>query len=265
MTEPIAGESDLPLTGRRVVITRPRSQSAGLSGSLTKLGAEVVAFPTVQIVDPPSFDELDSVLGKLAEGAYEWLVFLSANAVDKVMQRLRVIGHDPRVATRAGIVAVGQATAEALAAHGIIPGLIPETSTAAGVATALGSGAGRVFVPRAAAAPQAAMDPLRSQGWSVEEAIAYETHIGGSATVADAIRKRGFDIVTFTSGSTVRGFEVCLSAVQVGVAPHDPSGRKVACIGPTTAKVASELGFRVDAVATEPSTDGLVQAVLRLR
>ena len=109
------------------------------------------------------------------------------------------------------------------------------------------------------------MEALRSLGWSVEEVVAYETHIGGSATVADAIRNRGFDIVTFTSGSTVRGFEVCLSAVQAGVAPHDPSGRKVACIGPTTAKVASELGFRVDAVATEPSTAGLVQAVLGLR
>jgi uroporphyrinogen III methyltransferase/synthase len=230
-----------------------------------KLGAEVVAFPTVQIGDPPSFDELDSALRKLGEGAYEWLVFLSANAVDKVMQRLRVAGHDQRVATGVGIVAVGQATAEALAAHGISPGLVPETSTAAGVAGALGSGTGRILVPRAGGAPQEAMDALRSQGWSVDEVIAYETQIGGSETVAESIRNRGFDILTFSSGSTVRGFAIYLSAVEAGVAPHDPSRRKVACIGPTTAKLASELGFRVDAVATEPSTAGLVQAVLGLR
>ena len=148
MTAPFSDESDLPLAGCRVVITRPRSQSAALSGSLTNLGAEVVAFPTVQVGDPPSFDELDSALSKLAEGAYECVVFLSTNAVEKVMQRLRVIRHDPGVAARARIVAVGQATAEALAAHGISPGLVPETSTAAGVAAALGSGTGKILVPR---------------------------------------------------------------------------------------------------------------------
>jgi uroporphyrinogen III methyltransferase/synthase len=225
----------------------------------------VVAFPTVQISDPASFDELDSTVRKLAEGAYEWLIFLSANSVNKVMYRLPVLGYDPRVATRARIAAVGRATADALAANGISADLLPETATSAGVAAALGPGRGRIFVPRAAGAPQEATDALRSQGWSVDEVVAYVTHIGGSATVGESIRTRGFDIVTFTSGSTVRGFAARLSAVEAGLAPNDPSGRKVACIGPTTAKVAREVGFRVDAVATEPSTEGLVEAVLELR
>jgi uroporphyrinogen-III synthase len=257
--------SNLPLAGCCVVITRPRSQSAGLSESLSELGADVVAFPTIRISDPPSFGELDSAIRKLAEGGYEWVAFLSTNSVDKVMDRLRAAGYDPGVATRARIMAVGRATAEALAAHGVSADLPPDASTAAGVAAALGRGTGTIFVPRVAGAPQQAMDALRSQGWSVEEVVAYETHIGGSAAVAETIRNRGFNIVTFTSGSTVRGFVACLSAVEAGLAPHDPSGRKVACIGPTTADTARKLGFRVDAVATEPSTPGLVRAVLDLR
>jgi uroporphyrinogen-III synthase len=266
MTEATSAEaSNSPLAGCRVVITRPLSQSAGLSESLTKLGAEVVAFPTIQIGDPPSFDKLDSALRKLAQGGFEWLVFLSTNSVDKVMERLRIFGYDPGVAMRARIVAVGHATADNLAAYGVGTDLLPETSTAAGVGGALGHGTGTILVPRAAGAPQKAMDALRSQGWSVEEAVAYETNIGGSDRVAQTLRARGFDIVTFTSGSTVRGFEASLSPVEAQLAPDDPSGRKVACIGPTTAETARKLGFRVDAVATEPSTQGLVQAVVELR
>jgi uroporphyrinogen-III synthase len=254
-----------PLAGCRVVVTRPRSQAGLLEELLLARGATVVALPTITIAAPASYDSLDAALKDLAAGGYEWIAFLSVNAVEQVLARLHQLALDVEIVGRARVVAVGGATAEALSSSGVAVDLVPDDFTAAGVATALGPGTGSVLVPRAADAPAAALDPLRSEGWQVDEAVAYRTEIGGDAGEAEAVRQRGFDVVTFTSGSTARGFAAIVGVARAGLAPGDPGERKVACIGPATAKVATGLGFRVDAIAAEHSAEGLVQAVVELR
>jgi uroporphyrinogen-III synthase len=106
---------------------------------------------------------------------------------------------------------------------------------------------------------------LRSQGWSVDDVVAYRTKILLESSGAQAIRERNFDVVTFTSGSTVRGFAAMVGAPAAGLCPEDSGACKVVCIGPTTAEVAASLGFRIDAIANEPSSQGLVEAVLAIR
>ncbi|MDP9235016.1 MAG: uroporphyrinogen-III synthase [Actinomycetota bacterium] len=259
MTEPASS-----LHGCRVVVTRPRAQSAELDELLTKLGATVLSLPTIEIVGPESFDRLDAALHELAAGAYEWVAFLSANAVEKVIERLRALECEPSVVTRLRVAAVGAATSRALAAAGVTVDLQPETTTAAGVAFALGAGTGRILIPRAAEAPAAAVDVLRAQGWLVDEVIAYRT-VSASEDASAAVLRRGeFDVVTFTSGSTVRGFAAAVSAGEAGLTPQDSGARKVVCIGSVTAQAASDLGFRVDAVAREQTAEGVVHAVVGL-
>ena len=71
----------------------------------------------------------------------------------------------------------------------------------------------------------------------------------------------GVDIVTFTSSSTVRNF-VSL-ARQAGLDPQSLPGEPlIACIGPITAQTALEQGLKVDLVAGEYTTQGLIQALL---
>jgi uroporphyrinogen III methyltransferase/synthase len=254
-----------PLAGWRVVVTRPRSRSSALDGLLTKLGATVVLLPTIEITDPPSFAALDSCLRSLAAGTYEWTVFLSVNAVRQVIARLGAMSLEPAVISRSRVAAVGRASSDALAAAGVETDLIPETSSAAAVASALGSGQGRVLVPRAADAPAVATQAMRTHGWEVDEVIAYKTVPAGAGEGLDAVRRRKFDVVTFSSGSTVRGLSALVTAAEAGLRPDDRGGGRVACIGPVTARVALELGYRVDAVATEQSAEGLSQAVVGLR
>jgi uroporphyrinogen-III synthase len=229
------------------------------------LGARVLSAPTIEIADPPSFDSLDAALGELGAGSYDWVAFLSVNAVERVARRLDELCLGIETIGRARVVAVGKATAQSLTESGIAPDLVPRISTAVGMAEAMGHGSGRVLVPRAADAPSDALDGLRSRAWLVNEVVAYRTVAAGAGAGSDAILEQEFDVITFTSGSTARGFHATASPAQAGVAPEDSGARKVVCIGPETAKIAVELGFRVDAVAAEQSNEGLVQAVLSLQ
>jgi uroporphyrinogen-III synthase len=257
--------SSRPLDGWRVVVTRPRSQASDLDRLLEELGATVIPFPTIEIMDPPSFGPLDGALRAVAGGTYEWVVFLSVNAVHQAMTRLEAMSLKPAAIARSRVAAVGRATSDALTAAGVEPDLVPEISSAAGVASALGSGTGIVLAPRAAGAPPEAMDAMRAAGWQVDEVVAYETVPATSSKGLEVVREGQFEAVTFSSGSTVRGFSALISPTEAGLSPEDSGAAKIVCIGPSTAKIAVQLGFRVDAVASEQSAQGLSQAVLDLR
>jgi uroporphyrinogen-III synthase len=253
-----AVSSSLPLLGCRVVVTRAQAQASRLDELLTDAGATVLSVPTIQIADPPSLDALDAALRAAAAGSYEWVAFLSVNSVAKVLARLGELS----LAVRARVVAVGRATATALSASGVVVQLIPERSSAAGVAEALGEGRGRVLVPRAENAPADALDALRSRGWQVDEVVAYRTELSQDDARAAVVRAREFDVVTFTSGSTAEGLAAMVTPAEAGITLDDSGVRKVVCIGPSTAEVASGLGFRVDAIAAEHSSEGLTRAVI---
>ena len=246
------------------MITRARAQAGDLSAALTDLGATVLPLPTIAIADPASFDDLDSALGEAASGSYEWIVFLSVNAVEQVAKRLAALSLDPLAVCGSRVVAVGKATARALTDKGISVDLFPSTFTAEGVAEVLGDGQGMVLVPRAEDAPVESLDRLRSRGWRVNEVVAYRTVLVAEGPGRDLLKKRRFDVVTFTSGSTARGLASMVSPAQAGLSPEDPDARKVVCIGPVTAAVAKDLGFRVDAIAAEHSTEGLVATLVKL-
>jgi len=66
------------------------------------------------------------------------------------------------------------------------------------------------------------------------------------------------DMVTFTSSSTVAHLAEAIDRPL-------PERVAVACIGPITAQTARDLGMRVDIIAQEYTTRGLVEAIVRSR
>ena len=253
---------DAPLDGKRVVVTRPKEQSGELSSLLSRLGADVIHLPVIEIADPPSWDEIDWSIKKLVEGYYAWVIFSSTNAVDKFFERLYVASKDARTFGRARVAAVGPTTAEHLRTRGIRADLVPETHTGEALAEAMGRGSGRVLGPRVAGAPRSLVERLSSHGWNVEAVVAYVNLPASERSAAgDDVRSGAFDAVTFASGSAVRGFVGMVGAPDDLELAGDEATKLVACIGPSTAEAARELGFRVDVIPDEHTSKGMALAL----
>ncbi|MCX8126936.1 MAG: uroporphyrinogen-III C-methyltransferase, partial [Dehalococcoidia bacterium] len=78
---------NLPLFGKRVLVTRPAHQASELSHLLLERGAMPVLMPTIKISPPRSWNKLDKALASLKD--YGWIVFTSVNAVDMFWKRLQ--------------------------------------------------------------------------------------------------------------------------------------------------------------------------------
>ncbi|MGH2901456.1 MAG: uroporphyrinogen-III C-methyltransferase, partial [Solirubrobacteraceae bacterium] len=112
-----------PLFGRRVVVTRARSQSASLSERLAAMGAQVVEMPATRIERTDSVP-LRAAIARLSE--FGWVMFTSQNAVRIFWEELRALSLDARAFAGVKIAAVGPATASALLEHGLAVDVSPE-------------------------------------------------------------------------------------------------------------------------------------------
>jgi uroporphyrinogen III methyltransferase/synthase len=246
-----------PLSGKRVVVTRARAQASGFAASLRELGAEVVQLPVIRVAPPEDAAPLREAVE--AAGSFDWIVFTSANGVDRFFAALAEAGRDARALGGVFLCAIGPATAEELAKHGIRADLVPDEFVAEAALQALAAtgdlSGKRILVPRAAEAREVLPDGLRERGAEVVVVAAYRTVHDGSG--ADEVRRAldagEVDWVTFTASSTVRSF-VELVGTGVGRA-------RVASIGPITSATVRELGMRVEVEAEEYTISGLLQAI----
>jgi uroporphyrinogen III methyltransferase/synthase len=256
----LGGRGSRPLAGLSVVVTRPRAQAEELVAGLTEAGADVVALPVIAIADPAELGVLETAAGRA--GDYDWIVFSSANAVDRFVGLLR----DGRALGGVRLAAVGPATAAALADHRLVADLVPPVATAEGLVAAMPTasaeseaGTGRVLFPRAAEARDVLGPGLRAKGWEVDEVEAYRTVTAGPADGAtdDVVEAAvSAEVITFSSPSTVERY-LELSGGRVPPV--------VACIGPVTADAARKAGLVVDVVADEPTGPGLVTVLVAHR
>jgi uroporphyrinogen III methyltransferase/synthase len=253
-----------PLFGRRVLVTRAREQADELSGLLAEQGAEPIECPTIQVVPPDSWVELDGAIAGLKQ--FQWLVFTSVNGVKPFMERLRQRGLDGRALAGLRLCCIGPRTAGALAAHGLRADLVPAEYQAEGLIEAMkeaGVKGQRVLIPRAAVAREILPEQLRSLGAEVRVVTAYRTVQPEIETdrVKDLLAKQALHVLTFASSSTVRNF--CGLFGSREEMRRLTGGAVVACIGPITAKTAAEEGLAVTITAAENTIPALVEAIVQ--
>ncbi|GEK80482.1 uroporphyrinogen-III synthase [Agrococcus baldri] len=263
----------------RVLIPRGGSWGDDVARRVTEAGFEPLILPLVQIQPADDQAQLQTMLGQLADGRFDWLIVTSQSTV-------RVL---PRVPASVSVAAVGSVTAAALRERGVPVAFIPTKQSAAGLVDEWPIREGRVLWPHALDAKPTIADGLRRHGMQVSAVVAYRTTpVFGSADElleavetgampvvdADALRQQEqlqaaghdggegvltavepaetpIDAVLVTSGSVAK------QVARLGLAP----GTRIVAIGEQTAEDCRRAGLRVAAIAARPNAESLVAAL----
>lgn len=264
---------ELPLFGKRIVVTRPAHQAEETASAIRERGGEPLIVPAISVGPPPDVAALERSLAVL--DAYDVVAFTSANGVDRVMDALSRERRDARAFGRALVAAIGPGTEAALFKRGVVADLVAKEFRGEGLADSIiealrrrprisiqAATKARVVLLRALVARDALPQALRAAGIEVDVVPVYETRAAPRAAIealATDLEASTIDAVTFTSSSTVT--ELCLA-----LGPHAAkllATTVVAVIGPITAETAEKQGLHVD-VAAEPYTvAGLLDALER--
>ena len=250
---------DRTLFGKRVLVTRSRTQSADLVDLLERAGAEPVEVPTIEIQPVEDSCKVDSILANI--GGFDWVIFTSTNSVEQLFARVDALGRDARLFHASRVAAIGTATASALNERGIVADLISRESVSQSLIDDLaeqGVAGQRILLPGAKVRPDRLRLGLERLGAVVREVTLYRTALpaDAGARLGDALES-GVDVVTFTSSSTVTNLVALLEGDVTKLC-----GANVACIGPVTAETARKAGLNVDILAEDSTAAGLVNAIV---
>ncbi len=252
-----------PLFGKRVLVTRPRRQSADLVRRLELLGAVPFVLPAVDVGPPADWGPVDRALDGLS--AFQWLVFTSSNGVHAFLGRLRATGRDLRALGGVRLAAIGPGTADALRGYHLEPDVVPAEYRSEALAAALRERvAGQaVLLARADRGREVLREELARVA-RVEQVAVYSQvdAVDARSPVVDCLRRGEIDYVTLTSSNIARALvraldDVCRRRLASGEV-------QLVSISPVTSAAVRELGLPVAAEATEYTVPGLVDALVRL-
>jgi uroporphyrinogen III methyltransferase/synthase len=251
----------LPLFGKKILVTRAREQASDLSERLRALGATAIEFPTIGILPPESWADVDHCIQQMM--MYDWIIFTSANGVRFFRDRLFVLGRDARDLKGPKVCAIGPKTAEALEALKIRVNFVPKEYRAEAIFEGLKKErlkGKNILIPRARVARDVLPEELRKAGAAVDVAEAYQTVLPKEnvSEVRELLKKGEISAVTFTSSSTVSNFVEMLGKEE---ARELTAGIPVASIGPITAEKAKALGIETAVMPSEYTIPALVQAL----
>ena len=258
--------SALPMTGRRILVTRAAHQAGKLSEGLRALGAEPVEVPVLEIRPPASFKPLDAALRQLDR--YDWLILTSANAVRALAERAAFFGFSLPALAPPSVAAIGEATASEARKEGLQVTFVPQSyvaeSLVAGLLQSLQNRPSpqRILLVRAAVARDVIPDALCAAGSVVDVVDAYRNALPEAAPeqLRQALQN-GLDAATFTSSSCA--IHLAEAARAAGVAWPFAAVTAVS-IGPITSQTLRELGWPPAVEAVPSDIPGLIAAVERL-
>ncbi|MEK7791312.1 MAG: uroporphyrinogen-III synthase [Deltaproteobacteria bacterium] len=207
----------LPLKGRTILVTQAREQAKRFTNLLKQKGARVLACPTVDTI-PCATPKTLQCLKQLE--TYEWLVFVSPNAVIFFFQLLSKHGISKAQLRRLRIVALGKTTREVLKQNKLRVHLVPPGHPDSGAEThlvALFKGkidGKKILVLKSLDAKPPLLDILRSKGALVDALPLYKSILPAenSKILLKYLSEERIDAVTFTSPSTVHNFIKMLNA-----------------------------------------------------
>lgn len=249
--------SPCDLGGRGVLVTRPAGQAAGLCRLIEQAGGRAIAFPTIEILPPADPGPPRSLLSQ----AWDLLIFVSRNAVDHALTLL----PGGRLPEGSRLAAVGAATADALAAAGRAPDLVPharfDSESLLGLPQLQDLSGERVLIVRGAGGRPLLGDTLTARGAEVAYAEVYR-RVLPKADAADLVARWSTDVklVTATSGEVLDNLIALVGAEGRGPLLATP----LVVVSERTAEAARTLGFTGLEVAERADDEAVLAAICRI-
>lgn len=206
-----------PLSGKHVVITRPIEQAGKLAALVKAAGGTPEFFPLITIV--PLQDEDKWTSGQEALKDADWLIFISSNAVQYGLPRIR--DYFGEIPADLRFAAIGPVTAAALEAEGIQHVLTPQDRFDSEALLALPEmqvvQGQKVVIVRGVGGRELLAETLTSRGAKVDFAECYQRiNPQQDAGFVDGLWQNGqLDAVVVTSSEAMRHlFELAQDALK---------------------------------------------------
>lgn len=261
-----------PLSGRQILVTRPRNRASQLAVRLRKLGAQVVEMPMIDTVgvNHLTVDRerrmkgvMESLQQLMQEKSKVCLVFTSPRGVQHFFELLKEKQIDLRVILQnpeLKIAVLGTGTQKELAQFGLFADYMPKTYSAKDLGELLGAQLRKdtkVYLLRAKDGSKELNQALENAGIAYKDIALYDTVYTTQTKMIEkvqaALEKGEIDTVSFTSASTVKGFVQTFPKLDV-------SKIHAVCIGRRTAEEAQKHGIRT-MVAKEATMDSMMDAI----
>ena len=248
-----------PLNDVRVLVTRPAHQAENLCRLLEEQGGTPIRFPTLAIA---ALENTLAIQAGLAQWtSYQWLIFISANAV--TMHSYYSVDDKIKKLKSVQIAAIGKATAEALLLAGLPVDLVPEQgydSEAVLAMPAMQQMQGqRCLIIRGLGGREELATTLRSRGAVVDYLEVYQ-RIMPSIDRSDVNRllaQNELDVITITSVTALQNLLIMLAESYHQRLFLTP----LVVISDRIRHIAADIGFKRIAVTNSPSDVAILETV----
>ena len=196
-----------------ILVTRPVHQNQLLCSGIKNLGHQPLPLPTLEIT-PAEPATIASFKQQLAnQSPPDWLIFISANAVEQSWPHLNLT---PKLLRQSHIAAVGSATAAALSDQGVTVDALPKHQFDSDGLLALAPFqpplTTRILIIRGQGGRPYLGDQLTLRGAQVDYAECYQRLLPntGSEQLTAWLLSDCIDLITITSRATLRNlFKLC--------------------------------------------------------
>lgn len=245
------------LNGTHVLVTRPAHQAENLARLIAESGGVPVALPALEIIEPDDPESVKRVLADLS--AFNWLVFISVNAVDFALK-----ANDGKIEQFRSrpLLAIGKATAKRLQALGLAVETAPDGSDSEALLAvlALQAVAGQRFlIVRGQGGREALAEGLRAKEALVEYLEVYKRAMPKVDTgpVLQLIEHNRLDVITVTSGEALQNL------IQM-LGPGMPRllAIPLVVVSERLKQLAAAMGFKRIVVAESPADAAILKSVI---
>ncbi|MEI8208632.1 MAG: uroporphyrinogen-III synthase [Methylococcales bacterium] len=248
------------LKGAQVLVTRPVHQAENLSSLIEEQGGIAVRFPTLAIVPVDDASAIKHTLAQL--DSYQWLVFISANAV--TMHSNHSDNDKIKKFKSARVAAIGHATAKALVKAGWSVDLTAGSGFDSAALLAMPEWqqitGQRFLIIRGQGGREELATVLQSRGATVDYLAVYKRIVPDSdrSQVQSLLEQDKLDVITITSGEALQNLLVMLEKCFQERLFDIP----LVVVSNRIGQIAAETGFKRIAVTHSPSDSAILETVL---